>query len=81
MDSRQLAGFIVSEVSRQMKKGAGNDFARVDSITESGRARLEVRPGKYLEVEPLGSKPAPGSAINLNKGRGLYQADGSSLYS
>jgi hypothetical protein len=81
MESRQLAGFIVSEVSRQMKKAAGNDFARVDSITDAGRAKLEVRPGKYIEVEPAGGKPAQGASINLNKGRGLYQADGNSLYS
>ena len=62
-----------------MRATSGNDLGTVTEINAAGRAVVAYRGGS-IELEPDGSPPAVGQSININKGRGLFQADGSALY-
>lgn len=74
-----LAKFLAREIRRQTRNSAGNTFGEVASISAEGRAQVSYR-GGLVEVNPAGVVE-PGDSINLNKGRGLLQFDGDSMYS
>lgn len=79
MDSREVSAFVVREVGRQMRLSSGNDLGTVTEVNAAGRAVVAYRGGS-IEVEPDGAAPSVGQSININKGRGLFQADGPALY-
>jgi len=76
--SREVARFLAREIARQTRQTAGHDFGTVAEVTGDGRAQVSYR-GGVIEVNPVGVVVA-GDAINLNRGAGLLQFDGNSMY-
>lgn len=77
--SKSLARFLATEIRRQVRNSAGNDFGTVADITAEGRLVVAYRTGT-VQVNP-GGVVEIGESINLNRGRGLRQFDGDSMYS